>query len=239
MPNIGFTHGSLYRAMDKFSPELFELLAKFGKQSIEISCMLANEVELLPSILPFIKGYVRKSIHFPTNVRYTNDEATRQMLSKISEFYQTINAELAVIHPDLIDDVSVFNDYPLAWAAENMDNRKPCFKSLDDMRKFFTDNPSWLMVLDVNHCFSNDTSMKLAYDLTTEFRDRIKEIHLSGYIDYHEPLFQTQQEEIMRACLDLDVPIIIESTFKDSEHTKQEFEYITNYFERHSLPPST
>lgn len=232
MQSLGFCHGSLYKAMDKFSLELFELLAKFGHQSIEISCMLANEVELLPSILSFVKDYTRKSIHCPTNVRYANNEATRQMLSKISEFYQAIDAELAVIHPDLIDDLSVFNGYPLAWAAENMDNRKPCYKSLEDMRKFFAENPAWQMVLDVNHCFTNDPSMKLAYDLTAEFKDRIKEIHLSGYTEYHEPLFQTQQEEIMRACRGLDVPIIIESTFKDSAHAAQEIEYIKNYFEK-------
>lgn len=71
--------------------------------------------------------------------------------------------------------------------------------------------------------------MFLADNLILEFRDRIREIHLSGYKIFHEPLHQTGQVEIIKACKEINVPIIIESTFEASdgiEGIKKEFDYI-------------
>ncbi|MHB8903535.1 MAG: hypothetical protein ACYC40_00295, partial [Patescibacteria group bacterium] len=132
-------------------------------------------------------------------------------------------------HPDLVDDWSVFNGIKINWAIENMDDRKNNFKNVEDLQTFFNEHQSWSLVLDVGHCNSNDKSMILANDLIKEFKDKIREIHLSGYKIFHEPLHQTQQIEIIKSCRELDVPIIIESTFELSDGVvgvKKEFDYI-------------
>lgn len=52
---------------------------------------------------------------------------------------------------------------------------------------------------------------------------------MSGYKIFHEPLNQTGQVEIINSCKQIDVPIIIESTFEKSdgiEGAKKEFDYI-------------
>ena len=62
-----------------------------------------------------------------------------------------------------------------------------------------------------------------------EFKNIIKEIHLSGYETLHDPLYKTKQVEIIKYCRELNVPIIIESIFEESdgiEGVKKEFDYI-------------
>lgn len=180
-------------------------------------------------VAPFAKQYPRTSIHLPSDVRYANDDVTKAVLDKAFELYQAIGAELVVVHPDLIDSTELFGQYPMNFSAENMDCRNKAFKNVDDLKKFFEENDSWGMVLDLNHCFSNDPSMKLADEFIAEFRARIKQLHISGYAGYHEPLYQTQQLIILDYAKQLDVPMVIESTFDAIEEVKTEFEYITGY----------
>lgn len=229
MPQIGFTHGILYRVMEKYSAELFGVIAESGSEIIEIMWNDLGETEMLSFVIPHAKKYPRVSIHLPTGIRYADNEETRNVLMRATELYQSIGAELVVVHPDLIDDATVFDRYPISCAIENMDCRKKSFRNVEDLRAFFTAHDHWGMVLDVNHAFSNDPSMKLADDFIAEFTPRIKQIHLSGYAGYHEPLFVTKQEIIMDYCKKLDVPIIIESTFDAAEDVKKEFEYVHSY----------
>lgn len=232
MPKIGFSTGVLYRVLDKFSPEAFEVYANSGSDLIEICWNNLGETDRLMNAVPFAKNYSRKSIHLPSDVRYTTDDVTRSVLDKTLELYQAIGAELVVVHPDLIECTDLFDQYPMTFAAENMDNRKKAFKNVEDMKKFFDDHDSWGMVLDVNHCFSNDPSMKLADEFIAAFHDRIKQIHASGYTGYHEPLYQTKQEIILEAAKKVDVPIVIESIFETVDDVKTEFNYVTNVLRR-------
>ena len=67
--------------------------------------------------------------------------------------------------------------------------------------------------------------MGLAKDFYSKFKDRIAQIHLSGYTGYHDPIFQTKQEEIIKAIQDFEVPIIIESVLAP-EDLEKERQYI-------------
>jgi hypothetical protein len=229
MPLIGFSNGALYRvykAREKFSAKAFDVYAQAGSELIEVCINDVPEIDFAAECVPLVVGYPRKSLHLPTSIRYRDDAATREILEKVSAVYSALGAELAVVHPDLIDDVSVFLPYPLAFAIENMDNRKSCFKSDDDMAAFLDANGQWGMVLDVNHAYSNDPSTDLAARMVDRFSSRIKQIHLSGYAQFHEPLYETQQREIFDECRRLDVPIVIESTFDDPADVRLEMEYV-------------
>jgi len=71
--------------------------------------------------------------------------------------------------------------------------------------------------------------MQLADDFIERLGNNIFSIHLSGYVEYHEPLFETKQKIILYYCKKTDVPIIIESTFDSIKDVKKEYEYITKY----------
>jgi hypothetical protein len=232
MNKIGFSHGVLYKIMDTYTKEAFDVYAAAGSEIIEICFAKDYEINKLPSIIPFVKNYSYRSIHLPSNVRYGNNAATKELLTKVMNFYRAISADLALVHPDIVDDWSVFDAFPLVWATENMDNRKRSHKNVDDIEHFFNRNSGWKLVLDLNHCYSNDTSMRLAEELIEKFRDKIAEVHLSGYTKYHEPLYQTKQEAILQFCRQTKAPIIIESTFTSPAEVEKEMDYIKNFLQK-------
>ena len=132
-------------------------------------------------------------------------------------------------HPDIVDNWDIFDKYKMNWAIENMDSRKERFKTVEELAEFFGKKPGWKFVLDLNHCFSNDKSMKLASDFVDSLGDRIVEIHLSGYSGLHDPLFLTKQNFIIDYCKKSEAPIIIESVFDDVSQVQKEYDYIRNY----------
>lgn len=81
-------------------------------------------------------------------------------------------------------------------------------------------------VLDVNHVFTNDATMRLAQEFYDRVGRRLAEIHLSGYAGYHEPLHYTRQTKIIAAIRDWNVPIIIESELSPAT-LETELKYIT------------
>jgi hypothetical protein len=232
MTTIGFSHGVLYKTMDVYTKEAFDIYAAAGSEIIEVCFIRSGAIQKLGNIIPFVKEYPHRSIHLPADIRYKNDAATKEILERAANFYRAVSADLVLVHPDLVDDWSVFAQFPLAWAIENMDNRKRSFRSPNDLLCFFKQNNNWKMVLDLNHCYSNDTSMQIAEEFIEKFKDRIAEIHLSGYAGYHEPLYQTKQEIIMQFCKKIQAPIIIESTFNSPDEAEKEIAYIREFLQQ-------
>lgn len=229
MRKIGFSHGDLFKLHDVNTKENLQLLAESGSNAIEINCHGSKDLVFLDSFLSHLRRFVHVSLHAPVDIRYSDNRETHKVLEKLENFYVKASAELIVVHPDLVDDWSVFDGYKMTWAIENMDDRKKNFKYAHDLKIFFNEHPEWFLVLDLGHCNSNDKSMVLAEELIQEFRNRIIEIHLSGYEIFHDPLYRTKQTEIIAYCKKLFVPIIIESVFEISdgfEGVKKEFGYI-------------
>jgi hypothetical protein len=215
---IGFSHGVTWKIHDPFTKENIESFINCGCNALEIHYHSHEDIEKLEIIEPYIQKFIYKSIHLPCGIVYKEDQITNNVLSKIVHDYKRIGARLAVVHPDLVEDWSVFEKYPsVHWAIENMDDRKGHYKQLGDLKDFFNQHDTWSFVLDLGHCNSNDKTMQLANYFISELGHKIKEIHLSGYIIFHEPLFRTKQIEILSHCNNLNVPIIIESTFELSD----------------------
>lgn len=227
---IGFCHRATHKIHNPYSKENIDLFKECGCNAIEVSCHSVEEANKLSSILPFIESFEYVSLHIPGDLKYKNDSQTNDLLKKIETFYNESGAKLAVVHPDLVEDWSVFDNYPsVNWAIENMDDRKEKYRDVKDLNEFFTEYQQWSFVLDLGHCNANDKSMVLAENLIRELRNKIKEIHLSGNEVIHDPLHRTKQVEIIKYCKELDVPIIIESTFEKSDGVDgvaKEFNYI-------------
>lgn len=234
MKTLGFCTGFAYKTIPPTSRRAIEICRRIGCRAIELSCIggfgdssLSGLKKLKASDLADFR-YI--SLHAPSrNVKYRRDDATRQILDIMQKACAELNAQCVVIHPDTVIDWGILKEYPLPFAFENMDNRKKSHRDVGDMLKVFQDT-DYEFVLDVNHCFANDPTMRLAEEMLKNFGDRLCEIHVSGYTNYHAPLHRTEQKEILEAIPDTDVPMIIESCCSDEHEAKKEYEYIKQYF---------
>jgi len=228
---IGMSTGVLYRSISSVSQQIIDFQKTIGCSAIEISCIKKEELPGLTNLNAWNIGlqFGHVSLHAPTDLQYKDNEETKQVLALISEADKRFQFDLVVMHPDTIEDWLMLKDLPFPIGIENSDWRKDFGKTVDDMVEIFNDTP-FSFVLDVNHCFSNDKSMGLAKDFVARFSDRLREIHLSGFTTYHEPICVTEQEEILEVVPDGDIPIIIESVCADEAEARRELQYVRNYF---------
>lgn len=228
---LGFATGDLYKTHDRLSPETFDVFRKMGCNAIELTIADMDDAPRLLNLeQKDFAGFRYVSIHAPSFDRFDTNSMIkfRQTLDIFEEFCQKVKVNSIVFHPDQIGEWAIFENYTFPVLIENMDWQKEIGKYVDSMKDIFekADAP---MVLDLNHCYTNDPTMNLAKDMVENFGERIFEIHLSGFEKSHDPLFQTQQIEILEAIPNKDLPVIIESECDSVEDAKKEFEYVRKY----------
>jgi len=199
---IGFSTGCLYKNFNPVSKEAIEIVRSTGCRCIEL-CV--GKVE-------------RMSLHLPDDVKYSNNEETKNLFDKIIDLHKRICFDSVVLHPDLVLYWDYICNIDLPLAFENMDNRKDFGKSVEDMQKVFS-RRNFGFVLDLMHAFTNDSSMKLSKEFYNNFKNKICHLHLSGYFiqedgQSHSPLFQTKQKNILLS-VPLGKPVVIESVFSN------------------------
>lgn len=205
-----------------------DLFLAEGCTALEIGMMsLEREKQLTPDLdkVPWDK-FSYHSLHAPViDFIYRDDEVTHSLLSRIEKLHEKYNFDLIVFHPNIVEDFNIFQKYNFPLAFENMDSRKTIATDVEGMKKIFALVDA-KMVLDLNHCYTVDPSMNLAREFYENFKDRISEIHLSGFETFHDPLYKTEQLEIIQAIPDKNLPIIIEAGQNSVEDIKNEFNYI-------------
>ena len=225
---IGFSTKCL-KNYDRFAPETFDIFRKMGCNAIEIAWRKnIDEFKKIAKIKPEdLAGFEYVSIHAPSFYRFNEIEIV-SMLQKLTEINDRLKFKAVVLHPYETMNWDIFRQFDLPFVIENMDWRKDFGKYVDSLEDIFSkfDAP---MVLDLNHRYTNDPSMRLARDMAETFGGRIEEIHLSGFETFHEPLFRTKQTEILQAIPDKRLPIIIESGCGNIKEAKKEFEYVKNF----------
>jgi len=225
---LGFSTGCLYKTHNSLAKETFDVFRKTGCNAIEITCRGIDSISKLSDITTEdLKGFEYISLHAP-DFGDISEEKLEEALRQIEDAHRKLDFKYIVIHPDKIKNWKIFSKFSIPFAIENMDNRKESNRDVDDLKKVFEQIDA-KMVLDLNHCFVNDNSMKLANDFVETFGNRIVEIHLSGFDWLHEPLYRTQQKEILNAVFDKNLPIIIESGCETVEDVEKEYRYVKNY----------
>ena len=63
---------------------------------------------------------------------------------------------------------------------ENMDSQKRFACTVADLWVVFATYPDAGFCLDLAHCWTNDTSLRLAHEMVDEFGDRLRQVHVSG-----------------------------------------------------------
>ena len=221
---LGFSTVSLYKTHPTISRETFEIFRSIGCNIIQLMCLSEEDIlKLITEItVNDLIGFEYIALHAPPTTITIN---TLELLQKAQDIF---HFETIVIHPDEIENWEIFSRFDLPFAIENMDWTSERGKYVDSLQNIF-EKIDAKMVLDVNHCYTNDPSLRLASEMTAEFGERISQIHLSGFEIGHEMLCKTKQTEIMDAISDKKLPIIIESFCETVDDVKNEFEYVKNY----------
>ncbi len=230
---LGFSTGSFYKTGLDLA-ESIEVIRKLDCRALELG-LVKNQQEFLSGELQHLdpevlNGFEYVSLHAPL-IDYRNNEETRKILREIAVLSKKFFLDLVVFHPDLVYDFSLLDGVGFNVALENMDRRKARFKVPTDFEKLLAAHPEWQLVLDVNHIKTNDPTMKLAKEFYERFPYRLSQIHLSGYVSSHEPLYQTEQREVLEAIQDFDVPVIVESVVA-IDKIDDEFRYILHAIEK-------
>ncbi len=222
---LGFSTGCLHRAQLHIREKL-AIIQKMGCRAVELGYVRLkdfNSGELETITTENLHDFDHVSLHAP-KFDYGNNDGTIGIFERIRKLNRVRKLDLVVFHPDTIVDLDVFTRADFNVALENTDNRKEFCRRPEELERLLAGN-NFGFVLDVNHVYSNDASMRMAAEFYKKLGGRISEVHLSGYRGYHEPLFETKQVEIVQSIIDFGVPIIVEGELTP-ENIQSEQEYI-------------
>lgn len=212
--------------------EVVKLYLSLGATAIEINWGLKDykkfiELELSDETIKDIKKFKYISVHAP---KVLNDE----VIEKLKYFCDKLPVDGIVVHPDVIEDFDKLEKLDLPILFENMDINKKMgimpkeFKKLKKKHKFG-------FVLDLQHVYEHDPTMKLTDDFIKVMGNRLKHMHVSGCTKekHHISIHLSENKEAITKILKLgiDVPKIAEGpVFGDIEKTvKNEIEYIKSF----------
>jgi sugar phosphate isomerase/epimerase len=234
---LGFSTGAMFRQIPSVSKEIIDICREIGCNTIELSAKTDEEVALLKGLIESresLAGFEYVSLHTCPGygVMYQKDAKSVEILEKLQKAYDRFGCKCLVVHPSEVEDWSVFEKFSFKLAVENMSLDNPSVFFLPEhLESIFEKNKDYKMTFDVKHAFESG-GKKLAEDLYETFKDKIVEIHLSGYNPRatkheHRPLIETRQTEILDFVKDKQhLPIIIESDCESAGQMKTEFEYI-------------
>lgn len=230
---IGFSNGNFFLLNknndERLDPSFIENFKVSGANAIEIICFGEDTLDTLINMKAQVFSHFEYiSIHAP-GLPYKDDELSNCLLSKLKTATRKFNIKNIVFHIDIVSDWAFLAEQGLPISIENMDDDKSFGRTVADVQSILNKYPFGL-TLDLQHCYVNDNSMKLAQDFQEKFKDRIVQYHLSGYQPkyLHHTLFTTNQDNIIDSLMYKNIPTIIESTFEKLGDQVRELEYIKN-----------
>lgn len=220
----------MYKTYPSTSKEIIDICLNIGCNAIELNVASIEETKMLAENMDKISETLKKfeyvSLHSPgIKVIFKKDDDTRRLLNVFQKAYDKFGCKCLIVHPDKVQDWEIFDEFHFNILIENMSDDVP-FSAPENLTPIFEKHPNCKMVLDVNHSYKTYKSDRLARELSAVFRDKISEIHLSGYDTFHDSLFQTKQLDIIHSVPSLELPIIIESGCNTVEDMKTEYKYI-------------
>lgn len=212
---IGFSTGAL--AKGDFHRGI-RLAERESLDAIELSALRVQELEGAITSLPLIapERFVYRSFHAPSDFGDMNDEQAVEMLSPVADSGYKI-----VLHPDAIRDFTPWKKLGSAVLLENMDTRKPGFRTSRELLESFQKLPEARFCLDIGHAHRVDPSMGVAIDLLLRRVADLEEVHISEvnwdcrHCTISTPAALAFQRVASR--IPENVPIIIESVVSDSK----------------------
>lgn len=230
---IGFTSGR-YKNETYFISKLNKLLS-IGCNAIELHPKMnsLDDFDLSEKSVNLLNNkfdYV--SLHAPArNFKINNSISSKEIFKKIDELIKKVSIKNVIIHPDIIEDFNILKDKDWPISLENMDCRKKDGRYVRELEIVFNKVPSANLVLDLNHCYTNDMEMKLADEILNKFSSRIVEYHISAYVGedkLHQPFSTSNCDIILSKVSNKNTPLIIEviTDVLSNEELTRELSYI-------------
>ena len=232
---ICISTGCVYKLSDDRN-DLIEELRKLSPKGIELSFAYPEyllEFDISKNNLDYLRTLKFNSIHSPwENIIYGKNKTSEEVLNKISELYQQINARNVVFHKKQIENYNLIVDNNFVASIENDDWRKSKH-SVEDIKIILDENKRFKFTFDFAHALSVSSSDVPQY--INYFKDRLIEIHLSiidKESEKHDFLHKYDNIEIrklLRLLKDSSIPVILESVvsgLEEIELLKREMEYI-------------
>jgi hypothetical protein len=236
MAQVGFSTGCLYK-LDIPLEQRIKIYHNMGADAIEISLATAPELlafELTEEVESDIRKYDYVTFHTPWKggIRY-NPKDSKEVIAKLQELNDRLPIEGMVIHPNTIDYFSYMEDTGLPFRLENMDLRKS-FGTHPEHFEELVKNYDFDYIIDVQHIYEHDHTMKLADEFIELFGDKLKHFHVSGCRpgELHVPTHLGDNKDQIVQVLEkrIALPKIIEGMRETTEDlAAEELDFIRQY----------
>jgi sugar phosphate isomerase/epimerase len=239
---IGFSTSSFYKIPDFDTKQAIALYCELGCKVIELSASEPNRVEWLKRIKrPDVAGFSFISLHTPNNDRMAALERGQkeELLSFFADTSKRLKIDCVLFHPgEWLGDYSILKNYNFQATIENMDCRNKIGTTVESMKELLAKG-NFKMTLDLNHCYTNDKTMKLAHDFYNVFANKISHFHLSDFNEHlpegepahwHNSFFKCRHNIILENIPGSDKPIILEESLLNEEEAKIELKYLKKFF---------
>lgn len=234
MATIGFSTGAL--ALGDFRQGL-GMLEHEQVDAVELSALRASELdELLADVTKRLdeirKQFRHVSVHAPTD--FKDEQLLVDQLQGIASRGVSI-----VVHPDVMQDLSLWKKLGSMLCIENMDSRKKTGRTAAELRRFFQGLPEARLCFDVGHARQVDSTMCEARRILAEFGDRLGQVHMSevnGRGRHFSMSLTAKRSFHALAKLLSGVPVILEASVSQ-EGLKPELANAREVFESVSCTP--
>ena len=172
---IGFSTGSI--ALDDVRRGL--RVATHGRASaVELSALREEELDPLLASLDGLESELRPfeyvSFHAPSKrSRFSEGEFVEKLRSVADRGWAI------VVHPDVIEDFSLWRSLGRAVCIENMDKRKETGRTAAQLQTIFEKLPDATFCFDIGHARQVDPTMQEAESFLQLFHDRLRQVHMS------------------------------------------------------------
>jgi hypothetical protein len=187
-------------------------------RNVELSALRLEELEPLINDLDTLplQDFAYVSFHAPSSFTKDSEERVVGLLNYV--FHRGWNI---VAHPDVIYTPSRWRHFGKQLLIENMDRRKTTGRTVAELCGLLHKLPEARVCLDLAHARQLDTTLTLLWHLTTSFKDRIAEVHISELDSRcrHLPLSKSAIVDYKQCAARLyGIPVIIESML-DEHHS--------------------
>jgi hypothetical protein len=179
--------------------------------AVELAALSEDE---LPALVDYLASGVDLpfrfvSVHAPSKHRRMGEAELVDALAALPCWIDAI-----VVHPDAIEDVSLYRHLGSRLAIENMDDRKSDGRTATELAPYFEALPDAGLCFDVAHAWAVDPTMEEGERLLDAFAGRLRHVHVSSLDEtgHHVPLTPEHEdlfEHTLGRCL--GVPWILEA----------------------------
>jgi hypothetical protein len=209
MRPIGFSTGAL--AYADFRQGIDILLDKKVKV-IELSALRQRELVPLLNALGTLdlSFFTYVSVHAPSQLEEGTESQVAALLREVTRRGWPI-----IVHPDVVKNFELWEEFQELLFIENMDKRKPGGRTASELAVFFEQLPKASLCLDLGHARQVDPTMSEAALILETFGSRIGQLHVSevNARSTHDPLSSAAVMAFRRIShlIPDEVPVVLET----------------------------